>query len=94
MAANSNDVGLALLAALEAKAKKNGKKSLVQAVLRRLRENGASEQVIGQVAALEAKKASDQRPVKAKKAGNEKPAAKATNGGAKAESSETAALHA
>ncbi len=93
MAGNANDVGLALLAALEANAKKNGKKSIVKAVLRRLRDGGASEQVLGQVAALDGKKHSDEHPVKTKKASNKKATSKTTNG-AKAAKSDTAALHA
>ena len=93
MAGNANDVGLALLAALEAKARKNGKKSIVGAVLRRLRDGGASEQVLGQVAALDRKRPPSGRPVKTKKARNEKATSKAANG-AKTKGADTPALHA
>jgi|WetSurMetagenome_2_1015567.scaffolds.fasta_scaffold479903_1 hypothetical protein len=93
MTGNSDDVGLALLAALEAKAKKSGKKSIVNAVLRRLRDSGASEQVLGQVAALHGKRRSNERPVKTKQASNGKATSKTTKR-AKAAKLDTPALHA
>jgi hypothetical protein len=88
MAGNANDVGLALLAVLEAKARKKGKKSIVKAVLRRLRENGASDQVLAQVAALDAKTRSNEPPVKTKKAQSK------TSNGAKTDRSDTPTLSA
>jgi len=68
MSDSANAFGLALLATLEAKAKKKGKKSVVKAVVRRLKAAGASEQLIGEVAAIGAKTA---KPAKVAK---EKPA--------------------
>jgi hypothetical protein len=93
MAAIENDVGLALLAVLEAKARKKGRKSIVPEVLRRLRDGGASEQVLGQVAALNGKKPSAGPKVKAKKKLDAKATTRAKSG-AKTLTPETAALHA
>jgi hypothetical protein len=57
MADSSNTVAIALLATLEEKAKKKGKKSIVKSVLRRLRAEGAEARLLIEVAALRADKA-------------------------------------
>jgi hypothetical protein len=93
MAAIENDVGLALLAVMEAKARKKGRKSIVPEVLRRLRDGGSSEQVLGQVAALEGKKPSAGPKVKAKKTRKANAKTRAKDAAAPPKP-ETAALHA
>jgi hypothetical protein len=93
MAEGANDVGLAILATLEARARKKGKKSIVKAVVRRLRDAGASEQILAEVASLNEKRRSNERPIMTKKASKAKVTSKKTNG-AKAERSDPAALNA
>ena len=65
MSNTTNDVGLALLAVLEAQAKKTGRKSVVKAVVRRLRDGGTDETLLAEVAAIGAKKAKAPKPPKA-----------------------------
>jgi hypothetical protein len=71
MGDSTNTLALAVLSALAAQAKKKGKKSFVKAVVRRLRDGGASEQLIGLVSAVGATKpakdgkAKDAKPPKA-----------------------------
>ncbi len=56
MSNSANDAVLAVLAELEAQALKKGKKSIVKGVLRRLRDRGASAQLLGEISALNGKK--------------------------------------
>jgi hypothetical protein len=72
MSNSSNELTLALLATLEAQAKKSGKKSLVKRVAGQLRKTGAGADLIAQVDALVDSKA----PAAARKNGH-KPATKA-----------------
>ena len=52
MSDSNHDVVLALLAELEAQAKRKGKKSILKGVMRRLRVKGGSEQLLTEMAAL------------------------------------------
>jgi hypothetical protein len=56
MSNSPNEAVFAVLAELEAHAKKKGKKSIVKGVLRRSSDGGASEQLLGEITALRAKK--------------------------------------
>ncbi len=55
MSNSANEVVLAVLAELEAQAKKKGKKSFLKGVLKRLRDSGASEQLLGEISTLKRK---------------------------------------
>jgi hypothetical protein len=74
MTDTSNALVLALLATLEAKAKKKGRKSLVKQVIQQLRVSGADHALIDQVAALSPSKPSETAPPKV--AAKPKPEAK------------------
>ena len=58
MSNSSNEIALALLATLEAHAKKKGKKSVVKQVAKRLREAGVNVEQVSQVEAIGARKPS------------------------------------
>ena len=77
MSNSSDQLALALLATLEAQARKKGKKSVAKRVASRLRKAGADGDLIKQVKALDGRKSS---PVAAKPAGKAKAPAKSTNG--------------
>jgi len=95
MSDSANAFGLALLATLEAKAKKNGEKSVVKGVLRRLKAAGASDQLIGEVAALCGKKAKPAKSDVTAKGSSESKGASKSKGAAKAKKKPGAvALHA
>jgi hypothetical protein len=80
---------LALIAVLDERAKKNGEKSVVKAVVGRLADAGASKELIAEIAALRPTKT-----VKAKPAKSKLVAAPKANGKAKAGASEPASAEA
>lgn len=99
MSDSANAFGLALLATLEAAAKKKGKKSVVKRVVRRLEAAGASVQLIGEVAAVGAKtvkppKVAKEKPVKVKAAKVKAPVKSKATSKSKAKKTPAVALHA
>jgi hypothetical protein len=99
MSDSANAFGLALLATLEARAKKKGQKSVVKGVVRRLKAAGASDQLIGEVAAVGAKKVkppkvAKEKPVKVKAAKVNAPVKSKNASKAKAKKTPAVALHA
>jgi DNA-binding protein H-NS len=68
MSNSSDELALALLATLEAQARKKGKKSVAKQVASRLRDGGASDELIRQVQALNSRKSppAAAKPVRAK----------------------------
>lgn len=83
MSNSPNELALALLAVLEAQAKKKGRKSLVKQVIGQLRKVGADEALVGQVSALGAE-TSPEPTVAAKATKAAKPAKSVTKPNTKA----------